>query len=241
MVQLKYYGDDRDYFKYDLISFVLNKSDFKRYGYIPMLTEHRYDNEGNISPASSDCKTKELLNFIATHSKPDLNNWEIWLKRYVSTYNSKQPINTDYFNDNNRVSYWEKHKEIISANNSLIFFDPDTGVQAGRTSRVKPKDREKYILNIEIHSILSKLSLSSMFVIYQHLQRNSNLHEKDIKNKCSALKEIEPMLNISIYREKDLAFIFITKGVALSKTISSILNTYYQKSTVLPKGVYQNA
>ncbi len=238
MVQLKYYGDDRDYFKYDLISFVLTNTDFKQYGFIPMLTEHRYDNEGNIPPAPSNCKSKELLNFIAAHSKPDLNNWELWLKHYVSSYNTLQPINAEYFNDSNRISYWEKRNKIISANSSLIFFDPDTGVQAGRASRIKSEDKEKYILNNEIHTILNKLSLSSMFVIYQHLQRNSKKHESDIKNKCGALTKLDPTLNISIYREKDLAFMFITKSIELSKRISSTLNAYRQKSTVSPRGVY---
>ena len=141
MVQLKYYGDDRDYFKYDLITFVLKNSDFKQYGFVPMLTEHRYDNEGNISPNPSDCKSKDLLNFIAAHSKPDLNNRELWLNHYVSTYNCMQPINTDYLTDSNRIKYWGKHDKIISTNASLIFFDPDTGIQAGIISRIKPENK----------------------------------------------------------------------------------------------------
>ncbi|MCP4551854.1 MAG: hypothetical protein GY834_07415, partial [Bacteroidetes bacterium] len=93
MVQLKYYGDDRDYFKYDLISTVLDEIGFDNYSFVPMLTEHRYDNEGDISPESSPCKSEELLAFICSHSKPDLNNWELWLKKYTSSYLTVQPIN----------------------------------------------------------------------------------------------------------------------------------------------------
>ena len=241
MVQLKYYGDDRDYFKYDLISYVLKNDIFKQYGFVPMLTEHRYDNEDNISPNPSNCKSEGLLNFIATHSSPDLNNWELWIKHYVSTYHCIQPINTDYFNDSNRIKYWKNHIEIISMNDALIFLDPDTGIQAGRVSKIKSEEKEKYILNNEIRTILNKISPSSMFVIYQHLQWNRKKHEQDIKNKCNALMEIEPTLNVSVYREKDLAFLFITKSSALRKTISSTLNAYCQKSTVSPRGVYQNA
>jgi len=234
MVQLKYCGDDRDYFKYDLISFVLKNGDFKQYGFVPMLTEHRHDNEGNIAPKSSACKSKDLLNFIATHSNRDLNNWELWLNNYISTYNSIQPINTDYFNGGNRIGYWEKYKKIISAEKSLVFFDPDTGIQAGRKSRIEPEHKEKYILNTEIGAIISKLSASSVFVIYQHLQRNSKKHEQDIKSKCDELAKIDSTLNISVYREKDLAFLFIARGVK----IRGILNAYRQKSTVSPSDVY---
>jgi len=241
MVQLKYYGDDRDYFKYDLISFILKSGIFKQYGFVPMLTKHRYDNEGNIPPTPSDCKSKKLLNFISLHPKPDLNNWELWLKKYVYTYNCIQPINTNYFNDDNRIKYWEAHEEIISANNSLIFFDPDTGIQAGRASRIKTEEKEKYILNNEICTILDKLSHSSMFVIYQHLQWNSKKHEQDIKNKCNALSNIYKTINITMYREKDLSFILIAKNETLTKTVTNTLNTYKQKSTVSPRGIYQNA
>ena len=241
MVQLKYYGDDRDYFKYDLISFVLKNSNFKQYGFVPMLTEHRYDNEGKISPTPSNCKSNDLLSFISTHSNQDLNNWELWLKQYVSTYNCIQPVNTDYFNESNRVKYWEKYSVIISANNSLVFFDPDTGIQAGRASKIKPEEKEKYILNTEIHTIIKNLSSSSIFIIYQHLQWNRKKHAQDIINKCNALSEIEPMLNVLIYREIDLAFIFITKSTALRETVSLILNSYHQKSTVSPSAIYQNA
>ncbi len=241
MVQLKYYGDDRDYFKYDLISFILKNGNFKQYGFVPMLTEHRYDNEGNISPIPSNCKSNDLFNFIITHSNKDLNNWKLWLKQYVSTYNCIQPVNTDYFNESNRVKYWERYNEIISSNNALVFFDPDTGIQAGRASKIKPEEKEKYILNNEIHTILKKLSSSSMFVIYQHLQWNRNKHEQDIINKYNALSEIDPVLNVLIYREVDLAFIFITKSTELRKTASIILNSYYKRSTVTPNGMYKNA
>lgn len=47
MVQLKYFGDDRDYFKYDLITSLVSDTTLRHYVFVPMLTEHRHDNEGN--------------------------------------------------------------------------------------------------------------------------------------------------------------------------------------------------
>ena len=238
MVQLKYYGDDRDYFKYDLISFILEKSSFKNYGYVPMLTEHRYDNEGNITPNPSDCKSKELLNFIHTQSKPDLNNWELWLKQYVSSYDTINPANTMYFNNNNRTNYWAKYKNIICASNSLVFFDPDTGMQAGRITPIQETNKEKYILNNEIPNILAQLSTTSAFLIYQHLQRDSNRHELDIKNKINAISAINTDLKSAVYREKDLAFIFITKNDSIYKSLNDALIQYKNRSTVDPRGLH---
>jgi hypothetical protein len=240
MVQLKYYGDNRDYFKYDLISFILDKTIFTQYGFVPMLTEHRYDNEGNILPAPSDCKSKELLKFISAHSIPNLNNWELWLSKYVSSYYTIHPINTTYINTCNRVNYWNKFQSVIDRRNSLVFFDPDTGIQTGRKTPIDKKEYEKYILNDEISNLINKLSTSSMFVIYQHLQKNSKKHDEDIKTKYESLAKIDENLNVSIYREKDLAFIFITKDKSIYKSVNNALVEYNNRSTVSPKSLVKN-
>ena len=44
MVQLKYFGDSRDYFKYDLMTSILEEMMLESYVFIPMLTNHRDDN-----------------------------------------------------------------------------------------------------------------------------------------------------------------------------------------------------
>jgi hypothetical protein len=237
MVQLKYYGDDRDYFKYDLISFILEAGIFSRYGFVPMLTEHRYDNEGNVAPAPSDCKSKNLLDFITEHSTPDLNNWESWLRRFVASYDTVQPANTTYFKDADREDYWKKYESIITGQNSLIFFDPDTGLQAGRKSRIHKADKEKYILDNEFPELLNQLDSSSTFMVYQHLQWNSKKHEPDINNKIESIISISKDLNINVYHEKDLSFIFITKNDALHQSVTNVLATYRNKSTVNPNGL----
>ena len=41
MVQLKYFGDNRDFFKYDLITVVLEHTSLSHYVFIPMLIAHR--------------------------------------------------------------------------------------------------------------------------------------------------------------------------------------------------------
>lgn len=237
MVQLKYYGDDRDYFKYDLISFILETGIFTQYGFVPMLTEHRYDNEGNVTPAPSDCKTKELLEFIASHSTPDLNNWETWLSRFVISYATVQPANTTYFKDADRADYWKEYASIITSKNSLIFFDPDTGIQAGRKTRINTAEKEKYILNNEIPGLLSQLGTSSTFMVCQHLQRNSKKHESDIGNKIKSIKNINSDLHTNVYHEKDLAFIFITKNDVLHQSVTKALSAYRDKSTVIPNSL----
>jgi len=58
MVQHKYFGDSRDYLKYDLIKMVLENPVLPHYVFIPMLTEPRYDREGGVSRADTRrCKS----------------------------------------------------------------------------------------------------------------------------------------------------------------------------------------
>lgn len=149
-----------------------------------------------------------------------------------------QPANSTYFNVISRSDYWFKFQTVISAQNSLIFFDPDTGIQAGRKTSIDKKDNEKYILNNEMRDLLKQLSSSSMFVIYQHLQRNSNKHESDIRNKHDSLLKIDEALNIAFYREKDLAFMFITKNDSIYKSLINALSVYKHRSTVNPRDLF---
>ncbi len=238
MVQLKYFGDDRDYFKYDLISFLLSKKIFSSYCFIPMLTEHRIDREGDIIPKSTPCKSVELLNYIKSHKKPDLNHWERWLNQFVSDYKTIAPVNTTYFTDQNRTKYWDKYEDIISSDNALIFFDPDTGLQAGRKSYIKKTDKEKYILNIDLPCLLEMLSDSSMYIIYQHLQRNRHRHSDDIKRKIRALENSITKLYAVIYYENDLAFVFICKNSTMLSMTKQTLAEYDSRSTINHRGFH---
>jgi hypothetical protein len=68
MVQLKYFGDSRDFFKYDLIKAVFERSSLCHYVFVPMLTEHRHDNEGKNPPRNRGDKSNDLFAFITLHS-----------------------------------------------------------------------------------------------------------------------------------------------------------------------------
>ncbi len=238
MVQLKYYGDDRDYFKYDLISVILKEIGFDNYGFVPMLTKHRDDNEGSIAPKQSDCKSKELLRFICSHSTPDLNNWELWLKKFVPSYLTVQPINSIYIGNRDRNDYWSKFSQVIASKRSLIFLDPDTGIQAGRKTKISCNQYEKYILDGEISNLLEQLPETSVFIIYQHLQRDSKKHESDMKRKIDALSGMATGTKVSAYREKDLAFLFVAKASEIHKKIQSVIRKYCTQSTVNPRNIY---
>jgi len=119
--------------------------------------------------------------------------------------------------------------------NVLVFFDPDTGIQAGRKKRIKINQCEKYVLNEELGRLLKIIHNDSIFVIYQHLQRNSDNRQGDLKRKYDVIKEIDPQVFINIYGEKDLAFIFITKNNELDASVKKALENYFKGSNIKSK------
>lgn len=114
MVQLKYFGDSRDYFKYDLITHLLKSGVVSNYAFVPMLTNHRVDDGGNKAPKHIDGKSTELLSFIDRCGYKNLEHWEAWLKPVVSSYVTVQPVNKIFFEDGARNKYWESFDAALS-------------------------------------------------------------------------------------------------------------------------------
>jgi len=234
MVQLKYFGDNRDYFKYDLITSVVKELLFSSYVFVPMLTESRNDKQGNKKiPFDGGGKSLELFSFIqkcqSSESK-SLRHWETWLAPYVNSYNTVGSVDEIYFDSASRSKYWERFRPLICLRNALIFIDPDTGIETGILSKIKTRDKVKYILSFEVKELIKTISPTSILMIYQHLQRNSRKRESDLIRKLGLLNDITEDVCACAYREDDLAFLFISKARELNKEIVDLLNDYYSKS-----------
>jgi hypothetical protein len=230
MVQLKYFGDSRDYFKYDLMTSILNDLMFDNYVFVPMLTNHRIDNEGNKLPKMIGGKSESLLSFIGDCGTKNLCHWENWLSGYVTNYKTVEPVNEVFFSDDTREDYWVSFTDHLKDRNALIFLDPDTGLESGTNSYLKKKGREKYILNHEIELLYEKLDHSSVLMVYQHLPNNKHVHEESVLKKMIQLKASKENSLVCGYREDDLAFLFMAKDDELFTRLYSNLSNYYAKS-----------
>ncbi len=230
VVQLKYFGDSRDYFKYDLITHLLKSDDLKKYAFIPMLTNHRVDSEGNKKAKFTIGKSTELLSFIESCHTKDLNHWEIWLKPKVHVYKTIHPVNETNFRDDSRQKYWQHFSEILKEENALVFVDPDTGLESGTPSYLRKMGREKYILNDELAYIFEGLAESSVLMIYQHLPNNKHIHKESVSKKINQAKLSTNKAFVSAYREDDLAFIFMGKNEEIFESLNTQLHSYHEKS-----------
>lgn len=238
MVQLKYFGDSRDYFKYDLISSVLQGMGINNYVFVPMLTDHRDDNEGNKLPKHMEGKSASLYSFIKDCHSKDLNHWEKWFCEIGINYKTVQPVNDAFFRDENRSNYWKAFSKHLQTEDALVFIDPDTGLESGSQSYLRMMGREKYILNNEIAHLYMLLDASSVLMIYQHLPMNKHIHEDAVIKKVEQLQAKSGGNLACAYREDDLAFIFIAKNPNLFRRLYRILVEYHSSSQHPRKTLY---
>lgn len=238
MVQLKYFGDDRDYFKYDLITHLLCTAGFLRYVFIPMLTKHWDDSEGQIKPKESPGRSSELLSFIQSCARKDLAHWQTWLASRVDCYQTVQPVNSMWFRDDVRQEYWRAYEPFAAEDSSLVFIDPDTGLQTGTPGYRRKMGPEKYLLDYELKSLFESAGRRSAFMIYQHLQRNSTRHDQDVRKKIEQARNATGSEHVLAYREEDLAFIFVLTDDSISHTLGASLREYDARSSNSRRAIY---
>ena len=239
MVQLKYFGDDRDYFKYDLISSVLSRSSLRHYVFVPMLTEHRHDHEGKKPPRNRGDKSDDLLEFISSRNGKSLKHWEDWFDRCVDSYKTLEPVDETFFSDQAREVYWRASRPILGQKNALVFVDPDTGLETGKPSYLRKMGREKYILNSELKFLIDELDCSSVLMLYQHLPNDKNNHKTATERKLEQVRSVDRKVYTCAYREDDLAFLFVLKEKWLYEEIRSILERYHVKGICKYKSLHE--
>jgi len=239
MVQLNYFGDNRDFFKYDLITSIFKAKLMERYVFIPMLTKPRENNEGNKKPVNNGDKSSELFDFIMACKEKSLDYWEVWLSPHVLSYQTVKPANQMYFCDESRIDYWHKFRPLVGEEKVLVFLDPDTGLETGKPAYLKKQGRGKYILNHELKDLFVSLHPESLLMIYQHLPWNKKEHTEATQKKLEQAHSICGESFTAAYREDDLAFVFVAKAKKTFRCLQHFLLGYHQRSKNKYKEIVQ--
>lgn len=135
-----------------------------------------------------------------------------------------------FFEDETRDEYWLSFDAHLKEKNALIFLDPDTGLETGRTSYLRKMGREKYILNHEIELLYGNLDTTSILMIYQHLPNNKHIHEAAVTKKLIQAKASNPDALVCAYREDDLAFLFMVREEGVFDSLCDCLTRYHSMS-----------
>ena len=76
----------------------------------------------------------------------------------------------EYFQDATRRVYFNTlPTEWLTR--SVVFFDPDIGLQTGTVGYMRGNGLEKYLMYSELSGVAARGSQDAIIVVYQHLQR----------------------------------------------------------------------
>ena len=202
-----------------------------------MLTEHRPDNEGKKPPRNS--KSRELWSFIEGCKSISLRHWETYLARYVNSYCTIEPVDKIYFCDATRTDYWDKFKRLLDLEKTLVFVDPDTGLETGSPAYLTKRGREKYILIDEFKGLINTIQSTSVLMIYQHLPPDRRYQERAVDRKLKQVAVAYSNAFVCGYREEDLSFIFVSKIKEVHMKIINVLKKYDIRSTNTSKSFHE--
>ena len=239
-----YFGDNRDLFKYDLISFLLEEGQKKSFTYIPMLTK---DNENSTAKYRNyKCavgeKNEKLLSFLKKHSRKEEERNLEKIRDYfksesigVNLYKAKGK----YFSRKNREAYFQGiPRKLLQS--TLIFIDPDIGLEPPIADV-----EENHLKYGELGRLLEKADASAVFMIFQFRSRvvpaslkpeaDEKIGKRTLMTATTHSKRIIDLIGgvrkgaYTYIRDKNIILFFICKDVSYSLALVTLLSKYKQK------------
>jgi len=223
----QFFGDNRDLFKYDLVFAIMSRAKprLKSFMLVPMLTGYRPSEKDVVA----GMKNKKLMRCFHkfTAGKGALKYY-----REIQGYFESGDINVTIFpspdfefSQKNRARYFKKMSAHMPKR-SLIFLDPDTGIQADE------KAEKQHLKFSELQEIYNQVDDGSVLMVYQHFYRDrKNPH--DFPEYMAALVEKQTKEKPLVISDNSIMFLFLTKDEKLKKNLEKVLNDYrkqYPKS-----------
>jgi hypothetical protein len=230
-----FFGDARDLFKFDLVRHIMKSfPDLGSFTFVPMLTEKETTTGRKIS------KTKDL-GLALKQGKAGTQNRELMedmgrlqeidddLAYFhgIQSYFKKENIivdvlHKDTFSHENRANYFNK----MFANfpeNSLIFLDPDTGLEVKNPT-------QRHLLFDEVRKIYDRMDHQSVLMIYQHLPRVTRAGY--IKKRCGELATTTHSRPETV-TDNEIVFFILTKNPQLKTRLCAVLGEYADRYNTL--------
>ncbi|MCZ7392505.1 MAG: hypothetical protein ABOK23_01705 [Candidatus Methanoperedens sp.] len=218
----QYLGDERDLFKFDLIKEIIQGiNTIERFTYIPMLT--RYDseyethgNQRNLEKAIGNLNTEFVAVLKKYEFEPIIERNFDRIKEYFKKLGNDVKFykENETFTDDARVQYFKNIPHDLLSK-SLVFVDPDTGLQSKSPS-------EKHILYWEVSYLYDQMDDDSLLMIYQHSKHRPF---SQVKRKLET-----NITNSSIYiSDKSIALFFLAKNGISKEDLRGILKEYTKK------------
>jgi len=231
----RFFGDTRDLFKFDLVRHIMKAfPDLMSFTFVPMLTEEEKPT-GTKKTASKD------LGLAQKNGKAGTQNHELMVDmgrlqeidddlayfHGIQSYFNKENIivdvlHKDTFSHEHRESYFKKVFEKFPEK-SLIFLDPDTGLEVKNPT-------QRHLLFDEVKKVYDYMDNYSILMIYQHIPRV--IRAGYIKKRCKDIAAITRSGPETI-TDNEIVFFILTKNPQLKTRLCAVLGDYAEKYNTL--------
>lgn len=232
------FGDTRDLFKYDLVRHVMKALPvFDRIAVIPMLSSAAKTKRGSGCQARdlelakkkgrAGSQNSELLARMMhlQETDSDLDYFASVRDYFMEEKITFEVLGTPPFTHADRSRYFSSVLARFPQQ-SLVFLDPDTGIEEGRPS-------EKHVLFGEIEKIYAKMDKKSLLMIYQHIPRENR--KKYMCRRCSELQDLTGCSPHTI-TDNEIVFFFMDKNPILRENLEDVLCRYANSYPALDSG-----
>jgi len=220
----QYFGDQNDYFKYDLLAFLAEElSGIRKLSIVWMLTEDDGSKDGQKTRYEKGSGDRVLYRFLqkalddGTRNVKKLEEYfEIAGHRFsYCSYGAER-----VFIHRDRAAYF---RSIPNDNlkDAVIFLDPDNGIEV---KTIGDENGHKYMTTDEIEQIYKRMGPESVLVIYQHLPRK---HRKLFFYSVFSLliEKLGCPMPVSI-SDNVIAFIILAKDRRQQKKVRNALSEF---------------
>lgn len=224
----QYFGDKRDLFKFDLLLDLMTSGRFRRLTYVPMLTPpDSTSKEGNQFRHSAGPFSSEVFDFLREHrSNADIRDLRtLFANRKQFKYSAHR--DDTYYSYQGRTDYF-RTIEACALRSACVFLDPDIGIERGSLQYMKRSGFDKYLFLDDLEALVGR-SQESVFIVYQHLQKNAGKRLGDIHGHIEALRNRFGIAAVPFVRQGDLAFYAIAKDEALLVEVAKVFSAHAEK------------
>ena len=231
----QYFADKRDYFKWDFLEDLLcGCPQLQTLTNITMLTRNDPTHEGNQTKYSQGNRREKLYVFLQRCLKDNQRKVHQIRKYFRHSRFQHYPYRDDshsYYKYDSRKEYFCSI-EAEKLSRSLVFFDPDVGLQVGTIAYMKGADGkglDKYLFNESLSVVSQRCSNDSAIVVYQHLQRNKNRQRNDVQERCGRFRIIVGSASAVFLRDRDIAFLVTSRQPTIYRQLKATVEEHAQR------------
>lgn len=227
-MNIRFSGDTRDLFKFDLVRHLMKSfPELGSFTFIPMLTDRAEPTRQKKSAATDLLKAaktgragsqnRNLMEYLGRMQEiEDDMDYFAGIKAYFRQENILVDVlQKDRFSHEHRVNYFNKLFEQFPKK-SLIFLDPDTGLEVKNPTR-------RHLLFDEVKKIADHMDDTSILMIYQHFPRETR--DGYIRGRCSQIDDLTGIQPVSI-TDNEIVFFLLAKDPAIRHRLIDIVARY---------------